>query len=221
MLEKLVAVHLFRLQDVFHMRRTASMTRTATVRLSAPAILVIPREGPLREPHLMVFTGTRGYCAMPPGTLVSEGVHVVVHLDDGLDEGWREAADVVVGARRRPYPFQAHRVTRILDRYPGCEVATGRRRRGCLVGLRDGRLAKITEVGGSAAGAGLGPAVYGSFLYGWLVAGIPLRCLTTASVILGRYIGSAAGTPGSLEVAGRAQIRLTDPFPGSARRSVS
>ncbi|WP_405139880.1 hypothetical protein OG589_24370 [Sphaerisporangium sp. NBC_01403] len=213
MFEKVVGVHLFRLQDVFHLSRTRSVSQAAAVDPGAPAILVIPREGPLREPHLMLFTGARNFCAMPSGTLVSEGVHVVVRLGDGLEERWCEVADVVVGVARCPYAFAAQRVTRILDRHPGCEVATGRRRRGCLAGLRDGRLAKIAEV----AGAGHpGAAMYGSFLYGWLVAGIPLGCLATASVVHGRYIGSAAGGPGSLEVAGRAQIRMIDPGRGRA-----
>ncbi|MGW4638364.1 hypothetical protein ACWEN6_07545 [Sphaerisporangium sp. NPDC004334] len=207
MLEKLVGVHLFRLQEAFRMSR-ACPAPVAEPR--APAVLVLPREGPLRDPHLMLFTGSRSLRAMPRGTLVTEGVHVVVHLDDGAGEGWNNVADVVVGARRRVGPFAAHRVTRILDRYPGCEVATGRRRRGCLAGLRDGRLVQIAEAAGQASvGADPGPAVYGSFLYGWLVAGLPLSCLSTASVLHGRYAGSRAGEPGSLEVAGRAQITLT------------
>ncbi|MFC4584832.1 hypothetical protein [Sphaerisporangium corydalis] len=221
MLENLVAVHLFRLQDVFHMSRARSAPRVAEGELSAPAMLVIPRGGPLREPHLMIFTGVRSFCAIPSGTLITEGAHVVVHLDDGLDEGWCRVADVVVAATRRAYPFPAHRVTRVLDRYPGCEVATSRRRNGCLAGLRDGRFAKITEVSGSVTAAGPGPAVYGSFLYGWLVAGVPLECLTTASVVLGRYVGSAPGGSGSLEVAGRAEITLTHPSLRSVRKRMS
>ncbi|GGK63037.1 hypothetical protein Sme01_05140 [Sphaerisporangium melleum] len=211
-LEKLVGVHLFRLREAFRMSRECPDPEAdAAVGEPAPAMLVLPREGPLREPHLMLFTGSRSFCAMPAGTLLSEGLHVVVHLDDGLGEAWHNVADVVVGAVRRAYPFPAHRVTRILDRYPGCEVATGRRRHGCLAGLRGGRLARITEVTGrQAAGAAPGPALYGSFLYGWLVAGLPLDCLTTASVVHGRYAARPDGAePGSLEVGGRARISLT------------
>lgn len=221
MLEKLVAIHLFRIQGVFHMTRARPVQRVAAVVVRSPAILVIPREGPLRDPHLMLFTGTRSFSAVPPGTLVSEDVHVVAHLDDALGEGWRKVADVVVGARGRPYRFPGDRVTRILDRYPSCAVAAGGRRRGCLAGLRDGRLATITEVGGVAAGGGPGPAVYGSFLYGWLASGAPLGCLTTASVLLGRYVGPVPGGPGSLEVSGRAEISLTDPSKRSLRKRVS
>ncbi|MDH2424986.1 hypothetical protein [Sphaerisporangium sp. TRM90804] len=218
MFERLVGVHVLRLGDVLNMSRVGSTARTAS-KVPALAILVLPREVPPHEPHLVLLTGASNLCAIPPGTLVAEGSHVVVHLDDGLKEAWPEAADVVVGAARRPYPFPAHRVTRILDRYPGCEVATSRRRRGCLAGLRDGRLAKVTEVGEPLAGTSPGPAVYGSFLYGWLVAGLPLGCLTTASVVHGRYAGPAAGGAGSLEVTGRAQITVAESMLRGARRS--
>ncbi|MFC4529308.1 hypothetical protein [Sphaerisporangium dianthi] len=221
MIERLVGVHLFRLKNVFNLSRADAAPRAATAEVAAPAILVIPREGPLREPHLMLFNGTRSFCAMPPGTLVSQGVHVVVHLDDGLREAWPEVADVVVGAAGRSHPFAAYRVTRVLSRYPGCEVATGVRRGGCLAGLRDGQLVKIVEAGGPMAATGPGPAVYGSFLYGWLAAGMPLGCLSTASVVHGRYAGPARGRPGALEVAGRAEIKLAGPVLRSVRRRTS
>lgn len=207
MLDRRVTIHVFRLSHALRLSRTPPGPGATVPRRSSPAILVIPREEPLREPHLMLFPRTRHHRGMPPGVQVFAGTHIVAGLDDLVDREWREVADVLVRSRRsRIAPVGG--VSRVLDRYPGCEIAVGRRWHGCLAGLRDGRLAAITEVGVSPGRADLWPAVYGSFLYGWRAARLPFEGLTTASVIVGRYTGSSADRLGSLDVAGRAQIRL-------------
>ncbi|WP_030917558.1 hypothetical protein [Streptosporangium amethystogenes] len=205
MLGKLVSVHLFRLEHTLRLCRIPPGALTS--RRSVPAILVIPREGPLRAPHLMILSRVRHHRGLPPGPRLFDGTHTVVGLDDLADQNWCEVADVLVG-QKVPWNVPEHGVARLLDRYPGCEVAAVRHGRGCLAGLRDGRLAAVTEVGGFPSGAGSWPEVYGSFLYAWRVAEMPFNGLATASVIVGRYTGSSAGRLGSLEVAGRAQIRL-------------
>ncbi|WP_326645652.1 hypothetical protein OG884_13815 [Streptosporangium sp. NBC_01755] len=204
MLGKLVSVHLFRLERALRLRRVPPGALAS--RYDAPAILVIPREGSLRAPHFMILSCVQHRRDLPPGPQIFDGAHTVAGIDDLADRQWREVADVLVGARRA-WNVPKREVARLLDRYPGCEIATVGRGHDCLAGLRDGRLATITTAGGSSGG-GSWPAVYGSFLYGWRVAGMPFECLATASVIVGRYTGSSAGRLGSLEVAGRAQIRL-------------
>ncbi|WP_371782096.1 hypothetical protein [Streptosporangium subroseum] len=152
---------------------------------------------------------------MPPGEQVFGGTHVVVDLDGPMNQDWCEIADVIVGPRRSqiaPAPV----ASLVLDRYPGCEVVVGRRERDCLAGMRDGRLAAITEVGEFSDRAVSWLAIYGSFLYSWRVARMPFEGLATASVIAGRYLGSSSDRLGSLEVAGRAQIMLAHRWPRDA-----
>lgn len=186
---------------------TPATRGTAASRRSDPAILVIPREGPLRAPHLMILSPAGHHRGLPPGRRVFDGTHIVATLDDPVDRTWCEVADVLVGPEAS-WNVPEEDVSGLLDRYPGCEVAIGGHAAGggLLAGLRGGRLAAITEVGGLPGGPGPWPAVYGSFLYGWRTAGMPFESLATASVIVGRYAGSSAVRIGTLEVAGRAQV---------------
>ncbi|MEU4829932.1 hypothetical protein [Streptosporangium sp. NPDC023615] len=233
----LVSVHLFRLEHALRLRRippapevvTPPGTPTppggaASPRITVPprtptasgvtasrrsdlAILVIPREGPLRAPYLMILSPAGHHRGLPPGRRLFDGTHIVAALDDPVDRTWCEVADVLVGpegSRNDPESL----ISGLLDRYPGCEVAVGGREAGggLSAGLRDGRFVTTTEVGGLPGGADPWPAVYGSFLYGWRIAGMPFEGLATASVIVGRYTGSSAGRIGTLEVAGRTQV---------------
>jgi hypothetical protein len=242
----LIAAHLFRLESPLRLTRTSSVSRRA-----APAVLVIPREGPLHAPHLMVVAGT---CAgLPSGELVVRDTHLVVQSDDLTGRDLRELADVLVSRRpsdapadvvvggrpsdtapdvlvnrrpldvppdvlvnRRPSDTSADRVADILDRYLGCTVAVDRCSRDCLVGLQDGPLAEIVGAAGFVAAADPWPAVFGSFLYCWLVGAIPFEGLPTASVIAGHYTDSAARA-GRFEVAGRVRVRLLDRRPWRVR----
>lgn len=198
---KLVSVHLFRLERTLRLHRLPPGTLAS--RYDTPAILVIPREGPLRAPHFMTLSHVRHHHDVTPGPQVFDGAHTVAGVDDLTDRRWREIADVLVGSGKM-WNVPKNGVARLLDQYPGCEVATVGRGNGCLAGLRDGRLATVTTAGGWSGGDSW-TAVCGSFLYGWRVAEMPFECLTTASVIVGRY----ADPSGVLGVAGRAQIRLT------------
>jgi len=227
----LVSVDLFRLEHALRLRRippssaapvppgpaassritvpsrTLATRGTAASRRSAPAVLVIPREGPLRAPHLVIMSPAGHHCGLPPGRRVFDGTHIVATLDDPLDRTWCEVADVLV-APRISWNVPESGVCGLLDRYPGCEVTVGGHGAGggLLAGLRDGRLAAITEAGGLSGGSAPWPAVYGSFLYGWRAAGMPFESLATASVIVGRYAGFSAARIGTLEVAGRTQV---------------
>ncbi|WP_436758140.1 hypothetical protein [Streptosporangium sp. V21-05] len=227
----LVSVHLFRVEHALRLRRippppaasappgpaapsrstvlsrTPATRETAASRRSDPAILVIPREGPLRAPHLMILSPAGHHRGLPPGRRVFDGTHVVATLDDPADRTWCGVADVLVSSGAL-WNVPGNGVSELLDRYPGCEVAVGGHEAGggLLAGLRDGRLAAITEVGGLRGGPAPSPGVYGSFLYGWWTAGMPFESLATASVIVGRYAGSSAARIGTLEVAGRTQV---------------
>ncbi|GAA4182916.1 hypothetical protein GCM10022252_09590 [Streptosporangium oxazolinicum] len=228
----LVSVHLFRVEHALRLRRippppatpappgssapsritvpsrTSATRGTAASRRSDPAILVIPREGPLRAPHLMILSPAGHHRGLPPGRRVFDGTHIVATLDDPLGRIWCEVADVLV-SQETSWNVPERDISGLLDRYPGCEVAVGGHEAGggFLAGLRDGRLAAITEVGGLPGGSAPWPAVYGSFLYGWRIAGMPFESLATASVIVGRYADSSAARIGTLEVAGRTQVR--------------
>ncbi|MER6824884.1 hypothetical protein ABT352_02700 [Streptosporangium sp. NPDC000563] len=168
---------------------------------------MIPREGPLRAPHLVILSPERHHRGLPPGRRVFDGTHIVATLDDPLNRTWCEVADVLVSLKI-PWNVPGRGISGLLDRYPGCEVAVGGQEAGggLLAGFRDGRLAAITEVGDLSGGSAPWPAVYGSFLYGWRAAGMPFESLGTASVIVGRYVDSSAARIGTLEVAGRTQV---------------
>ncbi|MEV8636039.1 hypothetical protein AB0395_30720 [Streptosporangium sp. NPDC051023] len=202
-----VTAHLFRPEHMLVVDRIPSPSG-AVSRPGTPAILVTSREGPVREPHVMLLTRGRRRHGVPPGARVFGGTHVVARLGDLADRDWCEVADVLVD-RGRAVAVAADSVSGVLDRYPGCEVAVGRHEHGCLAGLRDGRFITITgSVGGSPW-----PMLCGSFLYGWQVARMPFGDLTVAPVTVGRYTASSPGSPGALEVTGKAQIRLTRRFP--------
>ncbi|GAA0389044.1 hypothetical protein Acor_59720 [Acrocarpospora corrugata] len=190
MLDKLVVAHFFRQRQPLSLNRAPAIPPRATV----PAVLVIPREGPLREPHLMVVTGTSPVHGLPPGDVLDD-THLVVDSDDAGDQARRELADVLI---------TRDGMAGLLDRYVGCAVAVTRQPGGCLVGLRHGCRAEITGSAGLIAGADPWPATFGSFLYCWLAARLPLYGLTTATVIAGHYLDGCA-----FDVAGRARIAVT------------
>ncbi|MEO3855941.1 hypothetical protein [Acrocarpospora sp. B8E8] len=187
MLDKLVVAHFFGQRQPLSLNRTPPLAPRAAV----PAVLVIPREGPPLEPHLMVVTGPSAAQGLP-----AADAHIVVDSDDARDQRWQELADVLI---------TRHDVAGLLDRHVGCAVAVARQPGGCLVGLRHGPLAQITGSAGLLAGADPWPATFGSLLYCWLAARLPLYGLTTATVIAGHYRDGR-----HFEVAGRAGITVSE-----------
>ncbi len=191
----LVVPHFFRQRYPLRLSRT---TTIAPPHSALPALLIIPREGPLRAPHLMVLTGS-SVGGLPRGDLVTDDAHIVADSDDRRDQGWHEIADVLVTRQQ---------FAGVLDRYVGCAVAVARGDQGCLIGTRHGLVAEITGTAGLMAGTDPWPATFGSFLYCWLTAKLPLASLASAAIIAGRYIHSPGSEPGEMDVAGRARISL-------------
>ncbi|GAA1256995.1 hypothetical protein GCM10009677_04100 [Sphaerisporangium rubeum] len=213
MWEKLVTAHLFRLEQALDLSR---LPANGAAPPGTPAVLVIPRGGPLREPHLMILSVTCGLRGTPPGVRMFGGTHIVAQLNSAAEK-WCGVADVLVGRDRRALPLRPGGVARVLDRYPGCEVAVDRRRHGHLAGLRDGRVVSISEEGRFSSLSRPWPGLYGSLLYGWLVAEMPFDGLTEASVIVGRYSGPDSGRPRCFEVAGRVRFGVTRNVRGMVR----
>ncbi|GAA1020104.1 hypothetical protein Aple_037900 [Acrocarpospora pleiomorpha] len=191
MLDKLVVAHFFGQRQPLSLNRTPPLAPCAAV----PAVLVIPREGPMHEPHLMVLTGPSAADHIDMAGVVADA-HIVVDSDDARDRRWQELADVLI---------TRHEVAGLLDRHVGCAVAVARQPGGCLVGLRHGPLAQITGIAGLLAGADPWPATFGSLLYCWLAARLPLYGLTTATVIAGHYRDGR-----HFEVAGRVRITVSE-----------
>jgi hypothetical protein len=201
--EPFVVAHLFQPASPIRLRHT-----TDHLLGGVPAVLVIPRGGTIRAPHLMVLSGSPADVPMPvpiPAYGLAGAAHIVADVDNVRDRGVRALADVLLTRRVRQPAAAAARVSDTLDCYMGCAVAVARSQGGCLMGMRDGRLAEVTGAGGFHADREPWPAVLGSLLYMWLTARIPLTALGAALVIAGHYTGDRdAGC--ELRVAGRVTI---------------
>lgn len=134
--------------------------------VSTPAAAITPRGG--REVYLMLLDQPPG---VMPGRMVLADTHAVADEDDAH----RSMADVLIA--RRP--------AEVLARRPGCRLAIGPSASQRLLAVRrDGGLIQISCTAGTAA-------FYGSLLYTWTTAGLPLGELdvlvsTGASSVAGR-----------------------------------
>ncbi|GII66710.1 hypothetical protein Skr01_67950 [Sphaerisporangium krabiense] len=214
MRDDMVAVRLFRVEPMLTLTKAPCDSAAPDGHPGTPGILIIPRQGPLRAPHLMLVARGPRRCEPSPGVRVFADSHVVAGLGDGTNQGRPALADVLTDASAAQIVASPEEPG-LLDRYPGCGVAVAAGRHGCLAGLRDGRLAAIRGAAGFAVGADPWPAVYGSFVHGWWSARMPLEGLATASVIVGRYIGRTENGFGCFHVAGRGRILLARRSPWS------
>ncbi|MBO3753059.1 hypothetical protein J5X84_44060 [Streptosporangiaceae bacterium NEAU-GS5] len=173
-----------------------------------PAVLVIPRGGPSPAPRLVVVRGSDESLPIPLYDLAGGDAHIVADIDDVQDRSVRALADVLMTRPARQPSAAAARVTGALDRYLGCGIAVTRDGQGgFLMGLRDGRLAEITGVGRFAADCDPWPGVFGSFLYAWIAANLPLSMLGSALLIAGHYAVDREGGS-ELRVAGRVTVAV-------------
>ena len=194
----LVSTRLFRID------RSLALTRQGTRHPDGrpPAVLVIPRGGPLREPRLMVL-GDGPVHGGAPGPLDFADVHVTaVHRTHAA-----EVADVLVDG----LPGPPGRLAALLERYPGCHVAAGAGPCGHTVAVRDaGASGTGFRLFTLSCGEGVrGPwaAIAGSFLYGWAAAGLATGELCRSVLIIGGLGVPERGGTGELLVSGGVQVR--------------
>ncbi|WKX68796.1 hypothetical protein [Streptomyces sp. XD-27] len=131
--------------------------------------------------------------AAAPGGAVD--VHLSVDPGVRQDPAWAACADVLHWARSSPPGLAFARVRWLLDRHPGCLIASvAVRGGGCVVGARSGEIvAALPEPGSNPSGEAGRCAGLVSFLHGWLVAGRPLTTLAAAVV-------ARAGTASRLRI---------------------
>lgn len=231
-----VAAYLLRVTNTLTLRRPPPRGRRRECGAPRdPAVLVIPRSGFVRDPYLVVLgrvgraraaAPTESPVGSPLGSpsgsaagLAAVDVHIRARIDASHDHAWQRMADVLVHAGRWGTPAARKQMAILLGRFPGCAVIAGHHRRGCLVGMRDGR---TVEVSGSpvlrSGGATTWPAVYGSVIHSWLSAGLPLSTIEDAVVIAGHCAadgGDAGREITQFSVSARTYIRV---IPAQGRR---
>lgn len=175
---------------------------------------------------LLVLTNARFVRPLLPharelGVPVAVDVHLIDDLADPYNLPWLEAAAITFCSHERLPCAPAVWIARVFERYPRCAVAgVGLGARGCLVGLRDGRLIQADAVAprGVVNTSGAGDTLFATFLHGWLVAGDPLTAVRDAVLAAGWRIGD--GVPGAsvLTADGMADLRAAHPVRATVTR---
>jgi sugar/nucleoside kinase (ribokinase family) len=128
------------------------------------------------------------------GIPVAVDVHLIADADDNYNRPWLEVADVIFCSHERlPCP-PSEWVRSIFARYPGCAVAgVGCGGGGCVLGLPDGRLARVAAVAprGVVSTAGAGDTLFASFLHSWLATGNPVAAIERAVLHAGWAVGDS------------------------------
>jgi hypothetical protein len=169
----------------------------------APAVLIIPTGGGLREPHLIALQDPRGRWDVETSACVMTDLHAVVCVEDLGDYTRHPAADVLVCRNE----VTQDQMTRLVGDYPGCKIAVGRRAEGYLLWLDDGWM---VDIDGPATFSATDPwlAIYGSVLHCWLSAGMPSSVLADSVVAAGHYRDAAPGRECHFHVAGRTNVHM-------------
>lgn len=145
---------------------------------------------------------------------VAVDVHLVTDADDAYNRPWMELADVIFCSHERLSRAPERWIADVFARHPGCAVAAvGLGRRGCLMGLDDGRMVKVAAVAprGVASTSGAGDALFASFLHGWLACGNPITALEDAVLHAGWKVGDTFPGTVSLTPAELARLRAGHP----------
>jgi hypothetical protein len=209
---RFVTAYLLRQNRSLDLRRLPSIARDADMESARnPAVLVIPRSGNLRDPYLMLLTSAgRGPEVLPSG-LAAMAVHVRANLDASQDHAWQQVAHVLVSPGKWSRCAAVKQMPRLLSRFPRCEVLVGRHGRGCLLRMRDGWTIVITgSPGRQVIETGTWPGVYGSVVYSWLAAGLPLSTMEDAVVITG-HCDTSLGEITQLVVSAHPHIDVIPP----------
>jgi acarbose 7IV-phosphotransferase len=141
---------------------------------------------------------------------VAVDVHLISDIDDTYNRPWLEVADIVFCSHERlPCP-PAEWIARVFASYPGCMmVGIGRGPDGCMLGLRDGTLVRVSTVAprGVVNTAGAGDALFATFLHGWIATGNPVTAMETAVLHAGWKIGDQSPVASSLNEAELAELQ--------------
>jgi sugar/nucleoside kinase (ribokinase family) len=173
----------------------------------------------LREVDLAVLTNT-GFVqpllpsAVEAGAPIAVDVHLITDVDDAYNRPWMEVADVIFCSHERLPCRPDQWVAQVFDRYPGCAIAAvGLGGRGCLMGLGDGRLVKVSALAprGVASTSGAGDALFASFLHAWLATGNPVTALENAVLHAGWKVGENVPSAVSLNEDELARLRQIHP----------
>jgi sugar/nucleoside kinase (ribokinase family) len=172
-----------------------------------------------QDADLAVLTNTVFARALLPSAKrlnlpIAVDVHLIGDLDDPYDRPWLEAADVLFCSHEHlPCPPRRW-IGLVFARYPGCAiVAVGLGPRGCLLGLRDGRLVEAEGLAprGVVNTNGAGDALFASFLHGWLATGNPVDALAQAVLYAGWKVGAASPIAECLDANQLEQLRIAHP----------
>lgn len=173
----------------------------------------------LRDADLAVLTNTAFVRpllqpAREHGVPIAVDVHLISDINDTYNRPWLEVADIIFCSHEQlPCPPKQW-VAQIFDRYPGCAIAAvGLGRRGCVMGLDDGRLIEVAAVTprGVMNTSGAGDALFASFLHGWLATGNPTKALEDAVLHAGWKIGDTFPSSVSLTEDELSQLRVDHP----------
>ncbi|MEV0082986.1 carbohydrate kinase family protein [Saccharopolyspora sp. NPDC050642] len=152
--------------------------------------------------------------AVLQGVPIAVDVNVIADIDDDRYGPWLEVADIVFCSHERlPCPAEEW-IAQVFRRYPGCLLtAVSRGGRGCLLGLRDGRLVQADAVAplGVCNTSSAGDSLFASFLHSWLATGNPVEALSDAVVYAGWRIGHRFPSGVLLGEADLANLRSRNP----------
>jgi acarbose 7IV-phosphotransferase len=133
------------------------------------------------------------------GLPVAVDLHTTADLDDERQRPWFETADVLFRSHEGLTVPPEEWIASVLRRYPGCAIAAvGHGDRGCVMGLRDGRLVEVDAIAPRPVRNtdGAGDALFAAFLHGWLASGEPVEALASAVLFAGWKIGAASASDG-------------------------
>lgn len=173
----------------------------------------------VRDADLAVLTTTEFTRPLLPMTVlrgvpIAVDVNLIADVNEDYYGPWLEVADIVFCSHERlPCPPRQWIAT-IFERYPGCLLAAvGCGARGCLLGLRDGRLVQAESIAplGVCNTSSAGDSLFASFLHGWLTSGNPVDALSDAVLYAGWRIGHRFPSGVILDETDLARLRARNP----------
>ncbi|GAA4451547.1 carbohydrate kinase family protein [Phytohabitans houttuyneae] len=148
------------------------------------------------------------------GVPIAVDVNVIADINEPYYQPWLDVADIIFCSHERlPCPAPQW-IAQLLTRHPGAGMAAvGCGPRGCVLGLRDGRLVTVaaTTPLGVRNTSSAGDSLFAAFLHGWLASGNPVDALGDAVLYAGWRIGHRRPTSVLLDSSELASLRLRYP----------